>query len=137
MSFVITASVMAVSTAVQAYGSYQAGKAQEIALKQRAKDEEFRAQTEELQRRQELNKVFAANQVAMAMSGLQGVGSPASVALTSARKASLSEEVIGLSEKLKQAQLIRQGEEAKRAGTLGSVSSLLSGAADIANLKRL
>ena len=135
MSFVITASVMAVSTAVQAYGSYQAGKAQEIALKQKAKDEEFRAQTEELARRQELNKALAANMLSMSTSGLQDVGSPASVALTSARKASLSEEVIGLSERLKQAQLIRQGEEAKRAGTLGAASSLLSGATDIAKLK--
>jgi len=135
MSFLITASVMAVSSAVQAYGSYQAGKAQEIALKQKAKDEEFRAQTEELARRQELNKALAANMLSMSTSGLQDVGSPASVALTSARKASLSEEVIGLSERLKQAQLIRQGEEAKRAGTLGAASSLLSGATDIAKLK--
>tara|TARA_A200000159_G_scaffold22260_1_gene19182 strand:- start:697 stop:1101 length:405 start_codon:yes stop_codon:yes gene_type:complete len=134
MSFVIVGSVIAASTVVTAYGQYQAGKAEEIALKQRAKDEEFRAETEELQRRQELNKTLAANQVAMAMSGIKAEGSPASISLRSAQQASLSEGVIGLSEKLKQAQLVRQGNEAARAGGMRAGATLLSGAADIAKL---
>lgn len=134
MSFVIVGSVIAASTVVTAYGQYQAGKAEEIALKQRAKDEEFRAETEELQRRQQLNKTLAANQVAMAMSGVKAEGSPASISLRSAQQASLSEGVIGLSEKLKQAQLVRQGSEAARAGRMRAGATLLSGAADIAQL---
>ena len=134
MSFVIVSSVIAASTVVTAYGQYQAGKAEEIALKQRAKDEEFRAKTEELQRRQELNKTLAANQVAMAMSGIKTEGSPASIALRSAQQASLSESVIGLSERLKQAQLVRQGSEAARAGGMRAGATLLSGATDIAKL---
>ena len=46
----------AAGTATAVNGQVQAGKAQEIQLKEQAKQEEFAAQSQELQRRQELNR---------------------------------------------------------------------------------
>lgn len=132
MTWVITA--IAASTAVQAYGQVQAGKAQQEALERQAEEEKLRAKTEELARREELNRTLAANQVAMATSGISGM-TPESIALDSARKISESESVIALSESLKQRQLIRQGEAAKYAGTMGALSTILSGAESAARVE--
>lgn len=115
---------LAIAGGLQAYGQYQTGKAQESALKRQAEEERLRAQTEELARREELNRTIAANQLAMVTSGISGA-SPESVSLESARKVSGSEASIALSERLKQAQLVRQGEAAKFAGTVGAASSLM------------
>jgi len=59
------------------------------------------------------------------MSGISGEGTPASIALASAKKAGLSEATISLSDKLKQAQLRRQGKAAKQAGYMAATSTLL------------
>lgn len=136
MAYVIVAATVAaaVGTVATAYGQYQTGKAQEEAMKEQARQEKLRAQTEELARREELNRALAANQVAMAMSGVSGA-TPQSVALESARKVTSSEAAISLSEKLKQRQLIREGEAAKFAGTVGAAGTLLSGAADAMSMK--
>jgi len=122
------------STAVSAYGQVQTGKAQQEALKRQAEEEKLRAKTEELARREELNRTLAANQVAMATSGISGM-TPESIALESARKVSESESVIALSESLKQRQLRRQGEAAKYAGTIGAASTILSGAESAARVE--
>ena len=122
------------STAVSAYGQYQTGKAQQEALERQAEEEKLRAKTEELARREELNRTLAANQVAMATSGISGM-TPESIALESARKVSESESVIALSESLKQRQLKRQGEAAKYAGTIGAASTILSGAESAARVE--
>ena len=132
MAFYVVAAIAA-STAVTAYGQVQAGKAQQEALERQAEEEKLRAKTEELARREELNRTLAANQVAMATSGISGM-TPESIALDSARKISESESVIALSESLKQRQLIRQGEAAKYAGTMGAVSTILSGAESAAKV---
>jgi len=124
---------LAIAGGLQAYGQYQTGKAQESALKRQAEEERLRAQTEELARREELNRTIAANQLAMVTSGISGA-SPESVSLESARKVSGSEAAIGLSERLKQAQLVRQGEAAKFAGTVGAGSTLFNTGADILKL---
>ena len=121
------------STAVNAYGQYQTGKAQQEALERQAEEEKLRAKTEELARREELNRTLAANQVAMATSGISGM-TPESIALESARKVSESESVIALSESLKQRQLKRQGEAARYAGTIGAASTILSGAESAAKV---
>ena len=66
MSWVITAiALTAAGTATSAYGQIQAGKAQAQQLKEQAKQEEFAAQSQELQRRQALNRAFAANVAAL------------------------------------------------------------------------
>jgi hypothetical protein len=92
------------------------------------------AQSRELQRREELNRALAANVVGQAMSGISGEGTPASIALASAERASLSEATIGLSEKLKQAQLRRQASSAKQTGYLAATSTLLKTGAQAAQL---
>ncbi len=119
--------LIALAGAAQAYGQYQTGKMQEESMKRQAEQERLRAQTEELARREELNAAIAANQVAMAMSGISGA-TPESVSLESARKTTTSEAAISLSEKLKQRQLIREGEAAAYAGRMGAVGTLLESA---------
>jgi hypothetical protein len=124
MSWVITA-IAVTSAAVSARGQYVAGKTQEIELNRQAEEERLAAQGRELQRREQLNKALAANVVGQAMSGISGEGTPASLALASAERASLSEATIGLSDKLKQAALRRQAKSAKKAGYLQATSTLL------------
>ena len=135
MTWVITAiAVTATAGAVSARGQYIAGKTQEVELKRQAEEERLAAQSRELQRREELNRALAANVVGQSMSGISGEGTPASIALASAEKASLSEATIGLSEKLKQAQLRRQAKSAKQTGYLAATSTLLKTGAQSASL---
>jgi hypothetical protein len=134
MSNLLLYALIGGSTAVSAYGQYQTGKAQQEALERQAEEEKLRAKTEELARREELNRTLAANQVAMATSGISGM-TPESIALESARKVSESESVIALSESLKQRQLKRQGEAARYAGTIGAASTILSGAESAARVE--
>ena len=135
MSWVITASaITATAGAVSARSQYVAGKTQEIELNRQAEEERLAAQGRELQRREQLNKALAANVVGQAMSGISGEGTPASLALASAERASLSEATIGLSDKLKQAALRRQGRSAKQAGYLQATSTLLQTGAQVASL---
>ena len=135
MSWVITAiAITATAGAVSARSQYVAGKTQEIELNRQAEEERLAAQGRELQRREQLNKALAANVVGQAMSGISGEGTPASLALASAERASLSEATIGLSDKLKQAALRRQGRSAKQAGYLQATSTLLQTGAQVASL---
>lgn len=134
MSWVITAVVVA--GAVTAHGQRTAGKIQEQEFERQAEEEKLAAQGEELQRRQQLNKVLAANVASMAESGMAGEGTPASISLESAKQASVSEGVISLSEKLKQAQLRRQGKNAAATGRIRATSTLLSTGAQAMSLKK-
>jgi len=135
MSWVITAiAITATAGAVSARSQYVAGKTQEIELNRQAEEERLAAQGRELQRREQLNKALAANVVGQSMSGISGEGTPASLALASAERASLSEATIGLSDKLKQAALRRQGRSAKQAGYLQATSTLLQTGAQVASL---
>jgi len=122
----IPAALSAAGTVTSVYGQMQAGKAQEQALKEQAKQEELAAQSQELARRQELNRALAANVAALSTAGISGEGTPASLALESARQVGLSEATIDLSERLRRSALERQA----RAGAadIGAASSLLSGA---------
>ncbi len=136
MTWLVTAiALTAATTAVSARTSYVAGKTQEIELNRQAEEERLAAQSRELQRREELNRALASNVVGQAMSGISGEGTPASIALASAKKAGLSEATIGLSDKLKQAQLRRQASSAKQTGYAQATSTLLKGATQIAQLK--
>ena len=129
MTFAIVASLMATSTAVSVYGQIQAGKSQQEEFERQAEEEKIAAEGRELQRKQELNKVLAANANSAAMSGITGEGTPASIALSSAKQIGSSEGMINLSEKLKQAQLRRQGAMARSTANIQATSTLLSGAA--------
>ena len=133
--FTIFAILAAASGATTARAQYVAGKTQEIELKRQAEEERISAQSRELQRREELNRALAANVVGQAMSSIAGEGTPASIALASAERASLSEATIGLSEKLKQAQLRRQATSARQVGKMQAASTLLQTGTQIAGMK--
>ena len=128
MAFPIIAALILGSTAVQVYGQLEAGKDQEAALKTQAEQERVAAESRELERQQKLNKALAANAVGMGMSGIKAEGTPASIALESAKNVGLSEGMLKLSDRLAQAQLKRQASTAASAAKIGAASTLLSGA---------
>ncbi len=128
MALPIFAILAATSAAVSAYGQVQAGKAQKVALKEQAKQEELAAESQELARRQELNRALAANVAALSTAGISGEGTPASLALESARQAGLSEMTIDLSERLRRASLERQARQATQIAGIQAASTLLGGA---------
>jgi hypothetical protein len=132
MSWVITA--IAVAGGVSAYGQVQAGKAQKVALKEQAKQEELAAESQELARRQELNRALAANVAALSTAGISGEGTPASLALESAKQAGLSEMTIDLSERLRRASLERQAKQATQTAGLAAASTLLQTGVQAAQL---
>ena len=135
MSWVIVAvTTLAVGTGTSVYGQIQSGKAQQESLERQAEEEKIAAENRELQRKQELNRVLAANNVSAPMSGITGEGTPASIALESAKQIGSSEGMINLSEKLKRAQLRRQGAMAKSASYAGATSTLLKGISSMASL---
>ena len=127
MAFPLIAALIIGSTAVTAYGQVQSGKAQESALKAQAEQERLAAESRELERQQKLNKALAANVVGMGVSGIKAEGTPASIALESSKQIGLSEGMIGLSERLEQAQLRRQGAAARKASQYAAAGTLLSG----------
>jgi hypothetical protein len=131
MSWVITALAVS-SAAISARSSYISGRVQEDELKRQAEQEKLAAQSRELQRRQELNRALAANMVGMGQSGLAGEGTPASIALAGAKQVGISEGAISLTEKLRQAQLRRQGSMAASTGKLQAASTLLQAGASLA-----
>ncbi len=134
MAFPIFAILAATSAGVSAYGQIQAGKAQKVALKEQAKQEELAAQSQELARRQELTRALAANVAALSTAGISGEGTPASLALESAKQAGLSEMTIDLSERLRRASLERQAQAARQQGQLGAASTLLQTGVQLASL---
>lgn len=121
----------AVGAGISAYGQVEAGKAQQKEFERQAEEEKIAAQGRELQRREQLNEQLAANNAALAASGIATEGTPASVALESAKAISASEGMIGLSERLKQGQLRRQGKMARSTANIGATSTLLNSGADL------
>lgn len=131
MAFFLTAAAV-LGTVASAYGQIEAGKAQESALKAQAEQERVAAESRELERQQRLNASLAANAVGMGMSGIKAEGTPSSIALESAKNVGLSEGMLKLSDRLAQAQLIRQGANARSGANIAAAGTLLSGAGDIA-----
>ena len=131
---ILAIALTAAGTATGAYGQVQAGKAQKVALKEQAKQEELAAESQELQRRQEFNRALAANVAALSTAGISGEGTPASLALASAKQVGLSEATIDVSENLRQAALKRQAKQATQTAGLTAASTLLSGGAKAAQL---
>ena len=131
MTFAIIGTVIAVGTAVQVYGQLEAGKDQESMLKGQAEQERVAAESRELERQQKLNKALAANAVGMGMSGIKAEGTPASIALQSAKNVGLSEGMLKLSDRLAQAQLRRQAATTASAAKIGAAGTLLKGATQI------
>tara|TARA_R110000803_G_scaffold37816_2_gene81659 strand:- start:16 stop:429 length:414 start_codon:yes stop_codon:yes gene_type:complete len=135
MTWIITATVvMGVGTAVNVYGQVEAGKAQQDALNEQARQEKVAAESRELERQQQLGKVLAANTVGLAAGNVGMEGTPSSIALESIKNAGMSEGLIKLSDRLAQAQLKRQGKNARSAANLQAAGTLLTGASDAAKL---
>ena len=133
MSFAIAALVLAgAGTALTVSGQLSAGKQQEADMKQRAEEERIAAEGAELQRQQKLNKALAANAVGLAASGIKAEGTPASIALENAENISLSEGSMKLSSRLKQAQMVRAGANARSASKMAAAGTLLAGASQVA-----
>jgi hypothetical protein len=128
MTFAIVAGLMAASTAVSVYGQVQAGKAQEDELNRQAEEIKIAAEAQELERKQQLRKVLAANNANQSMSGTTGEGHFANIALESAKQMSASEGLFDLQKNLAIAQRKRQGANARSTANIGATSTLLSGA---------
>ena len=90
MSFYLVGAVV-LSAVVGVTAERKATAADKIELKRQADEEKLSAEGQEIERRQRLNKVLAANIVGQASSGISGEGTPESIALGSAKKASASE----------------------------------------------
>ena len=131
MTWVITAIVA--GTAVSTYGQIEAGKAAEEQAIEQARQEKIAAEGRELKRRQELSKVLASNIVSASMSGETGEGSTASLSLETAKQIGTSEAMIGLTERLAEAQTLRKARMARGTANIGAASTLLKGTAKVAN----
>ena len=135
MYLIVAATIaMGVGTAVSAYGQVQAGKVQEDALKEKARQEKIAAEGRELERQQQLAKALAANAVSLAAGNLDMEGTPASIALESTKNIGMSEGMIKMSDRLAVAQLKRQAKNARSTANLQATSTLLSGGAETAKL---
>jgi hypothetical protein len=113
---------------------FNLGKPSKNHLNAKLKKKRLRLKGRELERKQELNRVLAANNVSQSMSGITGEGTPASISLESAKQIGTSEGMINLSEKLKRAQLRRQGAMARSTANVNATSTLLQGISSIAML---
>ena len=122
----------AVGTTVSAVGTIQAGKAQESAMKAQAEQERIAAEGRELERQEKLNAALAANIVGLGVSGIKTEGTPSSIALESAKNIGLSEGMMQLSDRLAQAQLRRQGANARSGANLAAAGTLLQGVGGLA-----
>ena len=135
MTWIMVATVtVGVGTAVNVYGQVEAGKAQQDALNEQARQEKVAAEGRELERQQKLGKVLAANTVGLAAGNLGMEGTPASIALESAQNIGMSEGMLKLSDRLTQAQLKRQDKNARSAANLQAAGTLLTGASSAAQL---
>jgi hypothetical protein len=131
MSWVVVAAIAA-STAFSVYGQIETGKAQQEEFDRQAEEEKIAAESRELQRKQELNRVLAANAVSQSMSGITGEGTPASIALESTKQIGSSEAMFELQKNLTIAQRKRQGANARSTANIQATSTLLAGGAKVA-----
>jgi len=135
MYLIVAATIAtAVGTGVSVYGQVQAGKAQQDALNQQAEQEKIAAESRELERQQQLSKALAANTVGLAAGNVGMEGTPASIALESAKNIGMSESMLKMSDRLAQAQLKRQGKNARSSANLQATSTLLAGGVETAKL---
>mgnify|MGYP003631226976 CR=1 FL=1 len=106
---------------------FKLAKSRNKNLERQAEQEKIAAEGRELQRRQELNRVLAANQVSASMSGITGEGTPASISLESSKQIGSSEAMFELQKNLTIAQRKRQGKNARSIANISATSTLLKG----------
>lgn len=127
MSYVIAA-IAITGQVVSTFATIESGKAAEEAADRRAEEERIAAQTEELKRREELNRVLASNILSQATSGIDTKGTPASLALEQAKTIGESEGVLSLSQRLRERNLLMEGRTAKSMANLQATGSLMKAA---------
>lgn len=133
MSWVLTA--VAIGGAVLSASQQKAAaEGEEEALERQAEQEKIAAEGRELQRRQEVNKLLAANAVSLASSGITGEGTPQSISLESAKAVSVSEGLEVLSDRLRESQLRRQGRNIASQGRAQAASTLLRSASNLSGV---
>ena len=128
----VVVAAIAASTAFSVYGQIETGKAQQEEFDRQAEEEKIAAEGRELQRKQELNRVLAANAVSASMSSITGEGTPASIALESTKQIGSSEAMFELQKNLTIAQRKRQGANARSTANIQATSTLLAGGAKVA-----
>jgi len=133
MSWVVVA-VTVVSTVYTAKTQREAGKQEKYDLERQAEKETLSSEGEEIKRRERLNKVLSANIRSASAAGISGEGSPQSVSLETARRASSSEASESLSDRLRQDMLRREGKMAQKTGKIQANSTLLTGAFNASKL---
>lgn len=124
----------AATTAVAAYGSYQAGKAQKYEYERQAEQEKLAAQDRQIERRNRLLAALAQRTVGAAAFGSTLEGSPAALIRSDVHEynlESLSSDA-GVTSQI--SGLRAAGRNAGRAGTINAVGNLLSGGADLARI---
>ena len=134
MALPIFAILAGLGAGVSAYGQIQAGKAQKVALKEQAKQEELAAESQELQRRQELNRALAANVAALSSGVISGYGTPECLDIASAKNFVLCYANFFVSYILIQAAIKRKAKQATQTAGLTAASTVLSGGAKAAQL---
>jgi|TARA_A100000171_G_C2022847_1_gene91959 hypothetical protein len=127
MSYVIAA-IAITGQVVSTFATIESGKAAEEAAERKAEEERIAAQTEELKRREELNRVLASNILSQATSGIATEGTPASLALEQAKTIGESEGVLSLSQRLRERNLLMEGRTAKSMANLQAAGSLMKAA---------
>ena len=128
---IIAAALGIAGTAGQVFATVEAGKAAEEAAERRAEEERIAAQNEELKRREELNKVLASNIMSMATSGVKLESGTSLKGEGTAKTIGESEALIGLTNRLRQRNIIQSGRDARRSANLQAVSTLLQSAPDL------
>lgn len=115
----------AASSATAAYGSYQAGKAQQYEYQRQADQEKLAARDREIERRNRLLKSLSQRTVAAASGGAALEGTPTALINRDVREyglESLSADAMSAST---QAGLKAAGKNAKRVGTINAVGNII------------
>jgi len=125
MSYFIAGAVIGIGL-FTADAQIQSGKQAQYNLDAQADQEKLSAQGEEVNRRRRLNQMLSASTQAASASGILGEGTPASIALASAKNVASSEGAASLSDKIRSDLLRRQGKEARSASKIQAASTLLN-----------
>lgn len=115
----------AAGSAVAAYGSYEAGKAQQYEYKRQAEQEKLSARDREIERRGRLLKALSQRTVAAASGGAALEGSPTALINRDFREYSLESQSSAATSASNQAGLRAAGSNARRLGTINAVGNLL------------
>lgn len=124
--------IIVAATVIGVDATLEAGQQQKYDIERQAEEEKIAAKGKELQRREELNRILAGSAVSQATSGIGIEGTPASIALSTAKKASMSEGFESLSDRLRQSQLKRMARSARQSSQVQAVGTLLKAGVQLA-----